>query len=96
MTPRELDKALLILTGVPEKKIWRPSWIEAEPEADWDEWDKQQWYYIPSGKPRRTHSLDEKSIPYFSSNLIEAWRLVEWMNGMKRPRPRGARLQYHD
>ena len=37
-------------------------------------------YYIPSGKPWRTHRIDSRYVPYFSTDVSEAWRVVVKMS----------------
>ena len=35
------------------------------------------YYYIPSGKPWKTHSIDAKQVPLYSENISAAWKVVE-------------------
>ena len=34
-------------------------------------------YYIPSGKPWRTHRIDAQPVPRFSTSIAAAWTIVE-------------------
>lgn len=36
-------------------------------------------YYIPSGKPKRTHMLDARPLPRFSRDIPAAWEVVKKM-----------------
>lgn len=49
----------------PRKKIWK-----IYPESAYQ-------MYIPSGKPRRTHEIDAKMVPWFSRSMEAAWMVVE-------------------
>lgn len=69
-TDREIDIQVLEIMGFPRKKLF------------YDDWDTDCRYlrYIPSGKPRRTHAIDAKPVPYFKTDIAAAWSLVERMN----------------
>lgn len=38
-------------------------------------------YYIPSGKPWRTHSIDGRLLPRFSQDIAAAWAIVDVWDG---------------
>ena len=42
-------------------------------------WDTEKKFpqYIPSGKPWRTHQIDAKPVPAFSTHIAHAWEIVE-------------------
>lgn len=67
-TDREMDIQVLEIMGFPRKKLF------------YDDWDTDRRYlrYIPSGKPRRTHAIDAKLVPYFDTDIAAAFQLVEW------------------
>ena len=44
--------------------------------SDYDS-DKEFPYYIPSGKPWRTHQIDAKPLPRFSGDISDAWPVLE-------------------
>ena len=48
-------------------------------KVHYSEWDteKQAPEYIPSGKPWRTHHIDARPIPPFSTNINGAWVVFE-------------------
>lgn len=54
---RTLDVALLHLLGF-KKKVHHPHWDE----------ERMHPYYIPSGKPWRTHQIDAKPVPCFATH----------------------------
>jgi hypothetical protein len=61
----ELEALILEkIFGFPRKKIFSPY-----------EGSSYQWY-IPSGKPRRTHEIDAKPVPWFSRSMDAAWDVV--------------------
>jgi hypothetical protein len=49
--------------------------------ADWDA-EKHSPLYIPSGKPWRTHHIDARPVPQFSTNIAAAWQVVERMHDL--------------
>lgn len=61
---RTLDVALIQLLGV--KKIHY---------QDWDE-GRDHPYYIPSGKPWRTHQIDAKPVPCFATHWSHMGELL--------------------
>ena len=70
---RELDALVLELVfGFPRKKLFPPEYWEEgidEPFA--------HYYYIPSGKPKRTHMIDARMVPSFSMDIAAAWQVLE-------------------
>lgn len=40
---------------------------------------EHELYYIPSGKPWRTHSIDAIPVPRYSTDIAAAWLVVERM-----------------
>lgn len=72
---RELDKQIIEkIFGV--KKVFRPCDTKT---ANNDNYfgDVDDYYYIPSGKPPRTHMIDARPVPHFSTNIAAAWEVVE-------------------
>ena len=70
---REVDKLFLSrVFGFPARKIFTPDWAEG---------DTSILYYIPSGKPRRTHMIDAEPVPYYSSLLDAAMKGIEKIEG---------------
>jgi hypothetical protein len=65
----ELDVCILEkVFGFPAKKVFKP-------------YEESEWlYFIPSGKPRRTHMIDAKPVPRFSRDIAAAWQVVERMH----------------
>lgn len=62
----ELDVLILEkVFGFPSKKVFK-----AYEESS-------SFSYIPSGKPRRTHSIDARPVPWFSRSIDAAWMIVE-------------------
>ena len=45
-------------------------------------WDLENEFpeYIPSGKPWRTHKIDARPVPYFNTNIGQAFGVVEKMD----------------
>jgi hypothetical protein len=72
LTGRELDvEVLKQVCGV--KRVFRPCEVKS---VGW-EMTSDDYYYIPSGKPPRTHMIDALPVPYFSRNIHAAWMIVE-------------------
>jgi hypothetical protein len=64
----ELESIVLEkIFGFPRKKQFLPY-----------EGSSYQWY-IPSGKPRRTHEIDAKPVPWFSRSMDAVWDVVKKM-----------------
>jgi hypothetical protein len=64
---KETDVEILVrIFGYPRKKIFVPEWAEGSTE----------FYYIPSGKPKRTHMIDAQPVPLFSDSISAAWLIV--------------------
>ncbi len=40
-------------------------------------WVDEQAFYIPSGKPWRTHHIDALMVPHYSEKIEAAWKLVD-------------------
>ena len=38
-------------------------------------------YYVPSGKPWATHSMDSRPVPRYSTDISAAWQVVEKLKG---------------
>lgn len=69
---RELNALVLeTVFGFPRKKLFPPEYYEEgdEPFA--------HYYYIPSGKPKRTHMIDACMVPDFSGSIAAAWLIVD-------------------
>lgn len=57
----------------------------------WSGPENYRWlYYIPSGKPWRTHQIDARPVPEFSTDIGAAWLVVE---AMQKP---GVFQAFHD
>lgn len=63
MDNREID-ALILKTFFGVKKTYKTEW-------------STDHYYIPSGKPWRTHSIDARPVPRFTEDIAAAWTVVE-------------------
>lgn len=61
---RELDRQVLLALGVKESAIFIPSWDSDDPAS-------VNYWWISSGKPRRTHMIDACPIPRFCENANE-------------------------
>jgi hypothetical protein len=62
---RALDVTVLVeVFGFPRKKVFSPEWTDDA-------------HFIPSGKPRRTHMIDARPVPWFSTSIAAAWDVVE-------------------
>ncbi len=69
---RELDALVLeVVFGFPQKKLFPPEY--------WEEGDEPFAHYnfIPSGKPKRTHMIDARSVPDFSFSIAAAWQIID-------------------
>lgn len=44
--------------------------------------DFDRLFYIPSGKPWRTHHIDAIPLPRYSSSIAAAWEVVERMKSL--------------
>lgn len=66
---RERDTAIAKLKGI--KKISQSSekFEEGRDQSDYF------MYYIPSGKPWRTHAIDARLLPFWSTDRKDAWEL---------------------
>lgn len=71
MTLREIDVEVLVALGHSRKKIW-------------DEYEDHEtmkgkgfYYYIPSGKPRRTHMIEAVPVPCFTKDLNAVDAVIE-------------------
>lgn len=53
--------------------------INGKPIKAFQEDDAGPFYWIPSGKPQRTHMLDAKMVPGFSRDWSAAGRALEWL-----------------
>lgn len=61
----ELDKLVhRKIFGVKEKRIYKREW-------------STDYYYIPSGKPWRTHQIDARPIPRYSRDIAAAWLIID-------------------
>ncbi|MHB8084255.1 MAG: hypothetical protein ACYDHZ_00310 [Dehalococcoidia bacterium] len=70
MTPKKINELIACkLFGI--KKVYYPDWMEGT--AYGGEWP----FYIPSGKPWRTHSIDVKPLPRFTENIAAAFQAVD-------------------
>lgn len=92
-TGRDLDLRILGALGFPLKKVHYNDW---DPEKEFP-------YYIPSGKPLRTHRIDSVPVPRFSTDppaamgllqevLKRGWQAQVWISDVwrckfLRPRP---------
>lgn len=57
----------------------------AYPLMDGEEEDRQFPYYVPSGKPWRTHGgCDGVPLPQFSTSIAAAWEVVERIKSLTR------------
>lgn len=45
--------------------------------------DYEEWLVIPSGKPPRTHLIDSRPVPSFSSHIETAWQVVATMRARR-------------
>jgi hypothetical protein len=64
---RELDiKILTAVYGIKESKI---HYGEEDTNKEWPE-------FIPSGKPWRTHQIDARPVPYFSTDASATYNLM--------------------
>ena len=77
MTDRELDVQIAeqILAI---KKIFQPRDYKRADDAFWG---ADEYSFIPSGKSPRTHMIDAKPVPYFSSDISCAMEVVEKLQG---------------
>lgn len=69
---RELNALMLeVVFKFPRKKLFPPEY--------WEEGDEpfSSYWYIPSGKPKRTHMIDARAVPDFSGSITAAWHIVE-------------------
>ena len=58
-------KILEVVYAIPRKKTWEyPEFLD-------------HYYYIPSGKPRRTHEFDARPVPAFSTDMAAAYAVIE-------------------
>ncbi len=76
----ETNPLRLLDKGVAErifgiKKIFRPCDVKTRD----DYWSPEEYHYIPSGKPPRTHMIDAKVVPYFSSDMSAAMEVISKM-----------------
>jgi hypothetical protein len=72
LTGRELDAEIgRKLFGL---KIFRPSEVKG---ANGECFDMDDYYYIPSKKPPRTHMIDARPVPAFSSDVNAALLVVK-------------------
>lgn len=70
---RELDAAVAErVFGI--KKVFLPSAYKSSDDV-WGATDSP--HYIPSGKSPRTHMIDAKEVPYFSTDIAAAMQVVE-------------------
>lgn len=62
----DLDVTILVkVFNFPRKKVFKA-------------YEESGYYsYIPSGKPRRTHSIDARPVPWFSQSLDAAWTAAD-------------------
>lgn len=75
MKNRDLDLQVLeTVFKFPRKKVFLSSW---DGEDGLDIESGGDYYYIPSGKPRKTHKIDAVPVPSFSGRA--AWLVVEQM-----------------
>jgi hypothetical protein len=64
---RELDiKILMAVYGIKNSKI---HYSEEDTNKEWPE-------FIPSGKPWRTHQIDARPVPYFSTDASATYNLM--------------------
>lgn len=69
---REMDKLIAEkIFGV--KRVFRPCDVKNRDSLAWGE----DYHYIPSGKPPRTHMIDARPVPQFSTRIAAAWQIVE-------------------
>lgn len=69
---RELDALVLeCVFGFPRKRMFPPEY--------WEEGDNPFlcYWFIPSGKPKRTHMIDARMVPDFSRSISAAWQIVD-------------------
>src|SRR5512147_2790096 len=73
---RELDAEVAEkVMGI--RKIFRPCDIKSASESYFG--SPTDYVYIPSGKPPRTHMIDAKLVPHYSTNISAAMEVVEKM-----------------
>jgi Phage ABA sandwich domain len=71
---RDLDKLIAEkVFGI--KRVFRPCDVKDRDGLGYGE----DYHYIPSGKPPRTHMIDARPVPPFSTNIAAAWLVVEKM-----------------
>ena len=62
-------------------KVFKPSEVIkslASQDPDKLYWQGvNDYYYIPSGKPPRTHMIDARPVPHFSSNISATFEMEE-------------------
>jgi hypothetical protein len=77
---RSVDGGLSLDIGV-QRALWGTTrfycrygepWKETEVHVSGD-----RVFYIPSGKPWRTHSIDAVPVPRYSTDMAAAWLVVE-------------------
>lgn len=72
LTGRELDAE--VGRKLFDLKIFRPSEVKG---ANGECFDMDDYYYIPSKKPPRTHMIDARPVPAFSSDMYAAHLMEE-------------------
>lgn len=72
LTGRHLDRAVMIhVCDIKPARIFIPDW-EDTPDSD-------NFWWVPSGKPKRTHMIDATSIPHFSMSRDSCWEAEKFM-----------------
>lgn len=72
---RETDKLIAEkIFGI--KKIFCPSDVDELGYMN----TSDDYHFIPSGKPPRTHLIDAQRIPNYSTDIAAAWQIVEQMS----------------
>jgi hypothetical protein len=71
---REID-CLILQRLFGAKRVFRPS--ETKTVNDGLFGGSEDYHFIPSGKPPRTHMIDAEIVPHFSKYIAHAWGIVE-------------------